>query len=205
MPQQEELIAKKEVLEKTKISYGQFYRWKRKGLIPEAWFIRKSTFTGQETFLPKDKIMERITKIKELKDQYSLDEIAEMLSPQMAKRKYHLKEVMGMNWLPKETLNFYHKESYDLADIFCLGVIAKLLNKLTQEEIKLAISTLRGFEIRDELDWSLIVARKDDKVICCVAPSVCIFDPQTMVEAEVKLNKVLEEIKLKLREWGGLN
>ena len=46
----EELISKKELLELTGISYGQLYRWKRKGLIPEDWFIRKSTYTGQETF-----------------------------------------------------------------------------------------------------------------------------------------------------------
>ena len=42
-----ELISKKEVLEKYGISYGALYRWKRIGLIPEDWFIRKSTVTGQ--------------------------------------------------------------------------------------------------------------------------------------------------------------
>lgn len=47
---EEELISKKDLLDETGISYGQLYRWKRKQLIPEEWFIRKSTFTGQETF-----------------------------------------------------------------------------------------------------------------------------------------------------------
>jgi hypothetical protein len=51
----ENLISKKELLEITGISYGALYRWKRKNLIPEEWFIKKSTFTGQETFFPKDK------------------------------------------------------------------------------------------------------------------------------------------------------
>jgi len=45
----DKLISKKAVLEEMGISYGQLYRWKRKGLIPEAWFVRRSTFTGQET------------------------------------------------------------------------------------------------------------------------------------------------------------
>ena len=36
----EELISKKELLETFGISYGALYRWKRMGLIPEAW--RKS-------------------------------------------------------------------------------------------------------------------------------------------------------------------
>ncbi len=63
-----ELISKKDLLELTGISYGQLYRWKRKLLIPEDWFIRKSTFTGQETFFPRDKIVSRIDKIKNMKE-----------------------------------------------------------------------------------------------------------------------------------------
>ena len=43
------LISKKDLLARTGISYGQLYRWKRQNLIPEEWFIKKSTFTGQET------------------------------------------------------------------------------------------------------------------------------------------------------------
>lgn len=50
-----DLISKKELLEETGISYGQLYRWKRKNLIPEEWFIRKSTYTGQETFFSSRK------------------------------------------------------------------------------------------------------------------------------------------------------
>ncbi|MEC3633209.1 DUF4004 family protein, partial [Bacillus velezensis] len=53
-----------ELLEETSISYGQLYRWKRKNLIPEEWFIRKSTFTGQETFFPRAEILKRISKIQ---------------------------------------------------------------------------------------------------------------------------------------------
>lgn len=52
---EEELISKKELLEMTGISYGQLYRWKRKQLLPEDWFIRRSAFTGQETFFPASK------------------------------------------------------------------------------------------------------------------------------------------------------
>ena len=33
----QELISKKELLETFGISYGALYRWKRMGLIPEAW------------------------------------------------------------------------------------------------------------------------------------------------------------------------
>lgn len=75
----ESLISKKELLRQTQISYGQLYRWKRKGLIPEDWFIRKSTYTGQETFFPKEAILERIQWILALKDDVALDDMAHQL------------------------------------------------------------------------------------------------------------------------------
>ena len=43
------LISKKDLLQRYGISYGALYRWKRKGLIPEDWFIKTATETGQET------------------------------------------------------------------------------------------------------------------------------------------------------------
>jgi DNA-binding transcriptional MerR regulator len=79
---EQELISKKELLALTGISYGQLYRWKRERLLPEDWFIKRSSFTGQETFFPRTQILERIAAIKELKDRYSLDAIADFLSPQ---------------------------------------------------------------------------------------------------------------------------
>ena len=39
---EERLISKKNLLEKYNLSYGALYRWKRKGLIPDEWFIKKS-------------------------------------------------------------------------------------------------------------------------------------------------------------------
>ena len=50
-----QLISKKELLVECGITYGQLYRWKRKKLIPDEWFIRKSTYTGQESFFPREK------------------------------------------------------------------------------------------------------------------------------------------------------
>lgn len=76
----EQLISKKNLLEKYNISYGALYRWKRKGLIPDEWFIKKSTVTGQETFFPKKLVCERIEKIQSMKDDILLDELAKRLS-----------------------------------------------------------------------------------------------------------------------------
>jgi len=72
----EEFISKKELLERYGISYGALYRWKRKGLIPEDWFLKKATVTGQETFFPKELICERVELIQSQKDDFSLDELS---------------------------------------------------------------------------------------------------------------------------------
>ena len=74
------LISKKDLLTTTGISYGQLYRWKRQGLIPEEWFIKKASYTGQETFFPRESIISRVETILQLKDTYSMEQLAEMFS-----------------------------------------------------------------------------------------------------------------------------
>ena len=81
----EALISKKELLEKYGISYGALYRWKRKGLIPDEWFIKKSTVTGQETFFPRKLICERMELIKKQKDDVSLEELSKLFSKESKK------------------------------------------------------------------------------------------------------------------------
>lgn len=73
---EEDLISKKELLSRYGISYGALYRWKRKGLIPEDWFIRRATITGQETFFARKQICARVEEILAQKDAASLDELA---------------------------------------------------------------------------------------------------------------------------------
>lgn len=68
-------ISKKDLLTETGISYGQLYRWKREGLIPEEWFSKRSSFTGQETWFPRERMLERVKMILETKDDMSLEEI----------------------------------------------------------------------------------------------------------------------------------
>lgn len=74
------LISKKDLLAVTGISYGQLYRWKRQQLIPEEWFIKKASYTGQETFFPRESIISRVETILQLKDQYSMEQLAEMFN-----------------------------------------------------------------------------------------------------------------------------
>lgn len=77
----ENLISKKDLLQRYGISYGALYRWKRKGLIPEEWFIKKSTVTGQETFFDEKTICERIELILSRSEETSLDDLAVQMNP----------------------------------------------------------------------------------------------------------------------------
>ena len=82
----EVLVSKRELLEMYGISYGALYRWKRIGLIPASWFIRKSTPVGQETFFERDRRCPRIEMILSRKDGVSLEELADELIGEKQKR-----------------------------------------------------------------------------------------------------------------------
>ncbi len=104
-PADQQLISKKSLLAKYGISYGALYRWKRKGLIPEEWFIKKSTSTGQETFFPEQLVCQRIELILSMKEDVLLDELAKQLAGReraqelllldtaFGERSFHLEEI----------------------------------------------------------------------------------------------------------------
>jgi DNA-binding transcriptional MerR regulator len=75
-----EEISKKRLLTLTGISSGKLYRWKRTGLIPEEWFVKRSVSTGQETFFPRELILARINAILTMQKDHSLADIKDELS-----------------------------------------------------------------------------------------------------------------------------
>lgn len=105
-------ISKKELLNLTGISYGQLYRWKREGLIPEEWFMKQSSFTGQETFLPREFILERIRFILEKKDNYSLEEIREMLMTTPDGKELTWEDLIKLKEIDVEIAQLVKKEEY---------------------------------------------------------------------------------------------
>jgi len=85
-------------------------------------------------------------------------------------------------------------------------------SELSQEEIELALLTLLGAEhpleeeqvlivARKKLEGRLIVARKQPYIsFSLICPDNCVFDPQTEVMVRLKLGRLLEEIRIKMRE-----
>ena len=85
---EDNLISKKDLLIKYQISYGALYRWKRKGLIPDEWFIKKSTVTGQQTFFPEKLVCERIELILSKKEDVLLDELSQAISGEESRHEF---------------------------------------------------------------------------------------------------------------------
>lgn len=110
-------ISKKELLKLTGISYGQLYRWKREGLIPEEWFMKQSSFTGQETFLPKDLVLERIRFILEKKDSCSLEEIRELLATTLDGKEITWERLLELEKVDSEVALLVKKEEYSYLEV----------------------------------------------------------------------------------------
>ena len=83
-----DMISKKELLEMYSISYGTLYRWKRMGLIPDEWFVKTASVTGQQTFFPKRLICERVELIQGMKDEKSLAALSNTLAGKEMSEEY---------------------------------------------------------------------------------------------------------------------
>jgi DNA-binding transcriptional MerR regulator len=214
----EKLISKKEVLENMGISYGQLYRWKRKGLIPESWFIHRSTFTGQETFFPQEKILERIERIKDLKDDHPLDDLAMLITKRVnAKLEVAFSKLRQLGWLDEHLVKICGLEKDEegvlsMKEALCLGVLRNLEGKARDEEMNLGKRTLeralarKPFEqiLKEKLVLYLLRKRLSatgisaEISLAAVATDEATFDPETEVVQAVDLGTVLERIKLDL-------
>ncbi|MBU0595415.1 YhbD family protein [Candidatus Bipolaricaulota bacterium] len=217
------LISKKEVLEEMAISYGQLYRWKRKGLIPEAWFVRRSTFTGQETFFPRDQILERVRRIKDMKSEHALDDLAGLISEQVnAKLQVAFSKLQKLGWLDEGLLDVCHigREAdvvLSMEDTFCLGVLRRLRQSARDEELDLVRRTLADALKHKLLDRiaggpaHLHLLRKRvsggavsaEVSMVVISPEGALFDPEIEEIAVVDLGAALQRIKLDLAAANG--
>lgn len=201
----EELISKKDLLEITEISYGQLYRWKRKNLIPEDWFIKKSSYTGQETFFPKDKVLERIDKIKNMKDDVSLDELAQVFSPDLKDILLKKEELIEKNIVSPMTIGLY-EEMYKTMDTFSFDkilyiyVVEKFLQsgEVSTEEGKKIYKTLEKCYINfDGKYCDVIVIRKFGVAITLLisVPNEIYLEDEVKLVLKVNASQCIEELK----------
>ncbi len=202
----EELISKKDLLELTDISYGQLYRWKRKNLIPEEWFIRKSTFTGQETFFPKDKILERIKKIQTMKENLSLDELADVFSPNLSKLSINEVEIINRGIASQPVLNIFMEmnqgvKKFSFEQMLFIYILEKLLRSgdINLDEGKMVLQVMSD-HYRSMKAGELIFIRKLGISSCFIVSNIgdIHFEKSTKLVTKISLSHCMEELKSKL-------
>lgn len=197
-----DLISKKELLQMTGISYGQLYRWKREKLIPEEWFIKQSSFTGQETFFPKVKILNRIETIQNLKDEYSLDEIAKMISPELTDRIFQVDDIRIIKEIDDEILSNFRvaldKNSFSYIEILLMYALSLLKQKyhISQnitEGLKDILYKFKG------TNWNLVIIQIDQSYYVLAHPiqSEIMLDNRFKIIKCFHLDDLSNELKIR--------
>lgn len=207
---EEKLISKKELLELTGISYGQLYRWKRKNLIPEEWFIKKSAFTGQETFFPREKILDRVEKIKNMKDDASLDDLAQIFSPEVSDVKISYEELVGKNIIMKNVIDIYRDfnsmiDLYSFNEILYMSVLEKFLleGSISIEESKNVLQTLQdNYNKYAGRNCEILFVRKMGVGIAIIlsVPNEIYFEKLSKIVMKISINETIEKLKLRIKE-----
>lgn len=205
---EENLISKKELLEVTDVSYGQLYRWKRKNLIPEEWFIKKSSYTGQETYFPKEKILDRIAKIKDMKDDVSLDNLAQMFSPQLGQVFLSEEELLKKNIVTQQTLimhkNIYGEiKTFSFEKILYISLLEKSLvsGNVSLEEGKLIIETLEeNYKSLEGKNCEMVFLRKFGMALCFLntLPNEFYIEKAAKIILRLNISQCIEELKIKI-------
>ena len=213
----EELITKKELLELTGISYGALYRWKRMKLLPDEWFIRKSTSSGHETCLPREKVLKRVAEIQKLKETLNLEEIAQRFQPAKASDlKLTANEVVATGIASRTMLRQYasltgHSGSFRYKELLKLYVFSTLLTKGTiSSEEALSAAEAAAMEHVPEAEQEAIgeplvwVLRKYGIAFCITTGDMqhLILDKDTVLIEKLQLNALQAEIDARLRRKG---
>ncbi|MBR5057145.1 MAG: DUF4004 family protein [Clostridiales bacterium] len=151
-----------------RISYGTLYRWKRMNLIPESWFIHKATKTGQETFLPRDRVLARIERIQDLKGELTAEQLQEIFSPNVKSFLIPIDDFVKLNLVSKISMTvftsvFPDKKNMKFDDVFGVYVIDHLmrLSGIYLEDAKQILRMLSKYLANQpSKEYQLLLLRK---------------------------------------------
>lgn len=202
-------ISKKDLLKTTGISYGQLYRWKREGLIPEEWFVKRSSPTGQETYFPQEKILKRIHAIQQLKDSYSLEELARILTPEVSNRLFCEEDLEHFDELDIDVaadfMDAMSKDSFVFLEVLVMIALSQAMvdSAITEEERTRAVSFLskRMSELHSaDYVLELLQAQGHLYVLLKKEGSEVYLDDGLVAIRFIHLNELSNAIKLKYKE-----
>ena len=202
-------ISKKDLLKTTGISYGQLYRWKREGLIPEEWFVKRSSPTWQETYFPQEKILKRIHAIQQLKDSYSLEELARILTPEVSNRLFCEEDLEHFDELDIDVaadfMDAMSKDSFVFLEVLVMIALSQAMvdSAITEEERTHAVSFLskRMSELHSaDYVLELLQAQGHLYVLLKKEGSEVYLDDGLVAIRFIHLNELSNAIKLKYKE-----
>ncbi len=191
------MISKKDLLKEMNISYGQLYRWKREGLIPDDWFEKQSVSTGQETFFKRTLIIPRIKQILSLKDNYELQEIKNMFNDNNKKHSFSAREVILIDEIDPYILKSYliDRKELTITELAIIYIFSKYQNLIKLEDY-LNID-FKDMKLNDK---NLYICSVADNNFLVIANKECIVDPKIKVLHVEKMEDVISYIALKVKE-----
>lgn len=191
------MISKKDLLKEMNISYGQLYRWKREGLIPDEWFIKQSVSTGQETYFKRSLIIPRIQQILLLKNNYELQEIKNLFSDNKEKHSFTMREVILIDEIDPYVLKAFLNDRKELsitelAIIYIFSKYQKYVNITEYKHINFNDSSLN--------DKIIYICNIDRSYILIVGDEDIIIDPKIKILYCEKMEEAISFIAKKVRE-----
>ena len=200
------------LLKTTGISYGQLYRWKREGLIPEEWFVKRPSPTGQETFFPKEQILKRVQAIQTLKDRYSLEELAKLLSPEITNRVFTEEELECFTEIDirvaADFMDVLNKDTFTFIEVLVMITLCrwKEQNLIQEHELydlipNVATTAANITEIKTF--FLLLAVNEAHYGLFLLNPSPegsLLFDERIKVVCQISLQELCHEIKLKYKD-----
>jgi len=191
-------ISKKDLLAETGISYGQLYRWKRERLIPDSWFVKRASFTGQETFFPRERAIKRIRFILENKDRHTLQELLEMITPSLGSRRYKLRVLSDLPGAHRPATllgKMAQAETFDHGQALSILIAAEILaqSELTDAALEAVLDAFSAWQLRMNLfqnpDGRFALLKADSTVLPLY------LHPDSKIET-AKNAKILYELNL---------
>lgn len=203
------LISKKDLLKETGISYGQLYRWKREGLIPEEWFMKQSSYTGQETFFPKTQMLNRIRAIQRLKDQYSLEELAKMLSPEISERVFSERDLAIIEEIDDRLIKIFFKvfkkRIFSFIEVLFLTALSIFYIKHNLKIVdveNLCLGMKDYLEDIKQTDYLCLLLKFDATFFAVIQDekSPVYIDQRIQTVDKIRLNDISSRMKIKYRK-----
>lgn len=125
-------------------------------MIPESWFVKRSVPTGQETYLPREMILNRIDFILKYKDKHPLSVLHQLLSPDSESRHYKtttLIHIPGTLRPIMQISNITGARDFNHGQALCAMIAANILSicDMTDEQLRSVIKALLDWQQRRQI------------------------------------------------------